>query len=78
MIRGLLCDLCNSYLGLYERGLRGKPTNKNPDYLLWKEAFAQPIKVHLNRNMGISYHHSAVAQIKRIIELEAEIVRLRG
>lgn len=50
MIRGPLCDLCNSWLGLYENGLPMGKRVRN-----WKRRFKNEIAEHLKRNTGVQY-----------------------
>ncbi len=50
MIRGLLCELCNSWLGLVENGLPMGKRVRN-----WKRKYKNEIAEHLQRNSGIKY-----------------------
>lgn len=50
MIRGYLCDLCNSYLNLFERKQKGNKT-----YRQWVSKYKVRINNHLSHDTGIIY-----------------------
>jgi len=64
-IRGILCDQCNSFLGIHEgRGLRKKKHFK------WMQDNWQRISAHLKSDTGIKYHGSG--QFSNTLRLLAE------
>lgn len=46
-IRGLLCQLCNSWLGVYESNLRKKKRNGRGKYKQWVLKYESRIENHL-------------------------------
>lgn len=58
-IRGILCEVCNSWLSVYESNIRraavGKPTRGHGKYLKWVEQFHDKIEAHLASDTGIYY-----------------------
>lgn len=56
MIRGLLCDKCNNYVGLLEHDNPRRKLKRR--YLQWLALFWFRIIAHLNRNTGKNYGRS--------------------
>jgi hypothetical protein len=56
VVRGLLCTVCNSYLGVYEKhlaGTRKKPLRRN--ILAWIEQYRSQIERHLQSSTDEPY-----------------------
>lgn len=54
-IRGLLCDRCNSWLGVYEANRRRKTQRGKGRYRRWVERHIVKILQHLAKNTGVLY-----------------------
>ena len=55
MIRGILCELCNSWLGIYESVKVNLPRRGKKKYRLWVSTFHDKIEAHLKIETGIIY-----------------------
>lgn len=55
MIRGLLCDLCNSWLGVYEANTRRERQRGKSRYRRWATTYRDAIVAHLRKNTGVVY-----------------------
>jgi len=54
-IRGVLCEQCNSWLGVYEGNLNRVKKRGKKRYQLWVDTYQGEIEIHLNCNTGIKY-----------------------
>lgn len=58
MIRGIVCELCNSYLDIYER--KTSPhcsvTHGTDAYNRWVRQHESVVKVYLSQDMGVHWH----------------------
>lgn len=55
MIRGILCELCNNWLGVYEANLRRIVEKGKKNYRKWVAIYFDKIEAHLKCNSGIPY-----------------------
>lgn len=57
LIRGILCDLCNNYIGVYEslKVWAENTKRKNKRYKIWLNRFYYRIIYHLTCNTDIMY-----------------------
>jgi hypothetical protein len=64
MIRGILCEHCNSWLGTYELNIR-KPWKQRgrSKYKAWVTTFGEFIKKYLAQDKGIPYKHGPDIQL---------------
>lgn len=59
-IRGILCEVCNVYLGSYESKLI-TPLKRKPKYRTWVRTYRERIELHLKSDTGIIYRSRRVA-----------------
>lgn len=55
IIRGMLCDRCNSYLGWVEAARRGREPLKKRRYKEWYIRYLPQINTHLKSSTGVVY-----------------------
>ena len=76
-IRGLLCERCNSYLGVVEWKRKS-----NRKQRLWAEQYVSQITAHLKRDTGIVYdpHNrtTTIAPVAAMARLEHKITELEA
>lgn len=72
-VRGILCNICNSYLGTYEKVLAGQSNSiKNPvKYLRWIEISKISIETYLNKgDTTIVYEGTFGSQAKYFVRIK--------
>lgn len=69
-IRGILCERCNSWLGIYEANLAREFQRGRRKYLAWVAEFKNEIEAHLKMNTYIRYHGSRTGlSLERLAEM---------
>ena len=63
MIRGLLCNLCNRWLGTYEANKNRTRQCGRRRFKQWVEKYKQSIEEHLKRDTGILYPVKSKASV---------------
>ena len=55
MIRGILCEQCNSWLGVFVKNIYRKNQCGRTKYQNWVTEYQDKISIHLAANSGIRY-----------------------
>jgi hypothetical protein len=55
MIRGMLCRLCNSWIGVYEANLRKGQNYGRGKYKRWLQEHLETIVAYLKQDKGVYY-----------------------
>lgn len=73
MVRGCLCELCNSWLGVFESNLRRltKPCGRWK-YKLWVAKYQTKIELYLKQDKGVLYNPYKFRKKKRRTEMSKE------
>lgn len=77
-IRGILCEKCNSWLGVYERNRTRIKQRGKRKYKTWVASFSKQIENHLQCNTGVKYKSTRwgkpriVAQMRNGVYTEFE------
>jgi CRISPR/Cas system-associated protein Cas10 (large subunit of type III CRISPR-Cas system) len=54
-IRGMLCDLCNAYVGIFESIKLKHKSKKRKPYRNWLYTYLNRVRYHLTCNTGVLY-----------------------
>lgn len=55
MIRGILCELCNNWVGVYESKKISLPRKHKRKYRIWVSTFCERIEAHIKISTNIRY-----------------------